>query len=67
MVTLTKIDIKDIPEVSNTFLMRGSDRPRVNDDTPAKGEKEGHREKDGRRKERDRDGKDTKNRLIIFF
>lgn len=26
MVTLTKIDPKDIPEVSNKYLMRGADR-----------------------------------------
>lgn len=56
LVTLTKIDPKDIPEVSNKFLMRGIDRAHADDDS---GAKEETRDKDsGRRKDRDRDGKD---------
>lgn len=59
MVTLTKIDPKDIPEVSNKFLMRGAnpnngDRDDVGSDADRDGkEKDGKKDRDGRRKDRD--------------
>lgn len=37
MVTLTKIDPKDIPGVSNNFLMRGADRKPTGDKNGGKG------------------------------
>lgn len=48
MVTLTKIDPKDIPEVSNKFLMRGNQ---------ARGDRVDARERLGRN-----DSKDNRNR-----
>lgn len=66
MVTLTKIDPKDIPEVSNKFLMRGvnpnnGDRDNDGSDADRDGkEKDGKKDRDGRRK--DRDVKDGRNK-----
>lgn len=59
MVTLTKIDPKDIPEVSNKFLMRGAnpnngDRDDDVSDADREGkEKDGKKDRDGRRKDRE--------------
>lgn len=59
MVQLTKIDPKDIPDVSNKFLMRGAnpkngDRDDDGSDADKDGkEKDGKKDRDGRRKDRD--------------
>lgn len=62
MVTVTKIDPKDIPEVSNQFLMRANKKAVISDqsDDVDKHERE--------KKRRDRDG-DNKRKygFVIFF
>lgn len=76
MVTLTKIDPKDIPEVSNKYLMRGiikkEDEGELNEengDVKEEKDKSIKRERGDRRKDHDRsrDGKETKNKYSFYF
>lgn len=70
MVKITKIDPKDIPEVSNKFLMRGGSGNETAKDDKEGNVKDKDKERDRRRdnkdrdkdKDRDRDRRDSRNR-----
>lgn len=62
MVTLTKIDPKDIPEVSNKYLMRGADRKAASPDKAGEGDDD--RDDDRRGRGRNRSGAKEKPTLV---
>lgn len=63
MVTLTKIDPKDIPEVSNKFLMRGTKKEAT--ETDADNEDDQKRDRKDRRRDRSRENKDARNKYFF--
>lgn len=63
MVSLSKIDPKDIPEVSNKFLMRAGRRSQDNEEAPK--ERTDRDDSDGRRRDRRRDDDRRDNKKYV--